>query len=239
MPSSAWTETANSISLAPVTTALGSSPENINYLTNADKIALMAQYTAMLATKTTLDTTASNLGISSSFYDNACANISTTLINAGAPANWATTWPDGTTSGPWPNIQGDLATLWAQIASQQTALQSAISAAQAAAAEATAVAAAATAATAQLSAAVSTLNNAAPVVVASLPTLPATAYPVGKMVWDSGNNQLYTNVANVWTPLAVPSTSITGVAHGSTDCEPHGGAAYRADHVDPDSQRRD
>ncbi len=137
MPSSAWTTTANSISLVPITTSIGtgSTPENVNYLTNADKITLMAQYAAMLATKTTLDETASTLGISSSFYDNACANISTTLIAAGAPSNWATIWPDGTTSGPWPDIQGDLENLWAQIASQQTALQTAISSSQAAAAE--------------------------------------------------------------------------------------------------------
>lgn len=143
MPSSAWTGTANSISLVPVTTSIpgGSSPENVNYLTNPDKIALMAQYTAMLATKTTLDETAAALSISSSAYDSACAGISTALISAGAPSNWATTWPDGTTSGPWPNIQGILANLWAQIASQQTALQAAISAAQAAAAQQAAVAA--------------------------------------------------------------------------------------------------
>jgi len=216
MPHSNWTESANSISLVPVTTNIntGSAPENVNYLTNADKIALMAQYSAMLATKTTLDETASSLGISSSFYDNACANISTTLIAAGAPSNWATIWPDGTTSGPWPNIQGDLANLWAQIASQQTALQTAISSAQAAAAEAAAVAAAAITAEAQTQAALATLAKA-PVVVSALPTLPDASFPVGIMVWLTSNSQLYTNVGNTWFTLAVPATGIAGLLTAS------------------------
>ncbi len=98
----------------------------------------MAQYTAELAMKTSLDTLASTWSVSSTFYDNAVTAISTALINAGAPANWATTWPDGTTSGPWPNIQTSLANLWAQVATQRTALQSVISNAQAATAQAAA-----------------------------------------------------------------------------------------------------
>jgi hypothetical protein len=210
MPNSAWTETANPTSLLVVTAPVdGSSVENINYLTNADKITLMAQYAAALATKTQLDTTAAGLGISSSYYDNAVANISSALIAAGAPANWATTWPDGTTSGPWTNIQGNLANLWAQIASQQTAMQTAISAIQATAAQAAAVATAASAATTQISAAVNVLT-AAPLVVSSLPTLPNATYPAGRQVLDSANSQIYTNVAGVWTPLAIPAASISG-----------------------------
>jgi hypothetical protein len=143
MPSSNWTATANPISLAPITSSLdGSSPENVNYLNNGDKIALMAQYAAALATKTSLDEQATTLSISSAAFDTAVANISTSLIAAGAPSNWATAWPDGTTSGPWLNIQGNLGNLWAQVAAQQTALQTAISSANAATAQESAIAAA-------------------------------------------------------------------------------------------------
>jgi hypothetical protein len=210
MPNSVWTETASSTSLLLVTSPVdGSSPENVNYLTNADKITLMAQYAAALATKTSLDTLAASLSISSSFYDGAVANISSALITAGAPSNWATTWPDGTTSGPWTNIQGDLANLWAQIASQQTALQAAISAAQAAAAYSTAVAAAATAATTQLSAAVNVLTDA-PLVVSGLPTLPNVTYPIGRQVLNSVDGKIYTNNAGAWVALAVPAASLSG-----------------------------
>jgi hypothetical protein len=50
MPNSAWTTTGSGISLVATQTALdGSSPENVNYLTNADKITLMAQYAGELA----------------------------------------------------------------------------------------------------------------------------------------------------------------------------------------------
>jgi hypothetical protein len=215
MPNSVWTETASSTSLLLVTSPVdGSSPENVNYLTNADKITLMAQYAAALATKTSLDTLAAGLGISSSFYDAAVANISSALITAGAPTNWATIWPDGTTSGPWSNIQGDLANLWAQIASQQTALQAAISAQQAAAAQAVAIATAASAAVTQISAAVTVLTSA-PLVVSSLPSLPNVTYPAGRQVLDSANSQIYTNVAGAWVPLAVPAASITGQMVGT------------------------
>lgn len=53
MPDSAWTETGSSISLVPVTSTIdaGSGATNVNYLTNADKIALMSQYAAELAMK--------------------------------------------------------------------------------------------------------------------------------------------------------------------------------------------
>jgi hypothetical protein len=198
MPNSSWTETGSSISLTPVTTTInaGSDAENVNYLSNQDKINLMAQYSAELAMKTSLDTLASTWSVSSTYYDNAVAAISTALINAGAPSNWATTWPDGTTSGPWPNIQTSLANLWAQVAVQRTALQSTISNAQAAAAQAAAVAAA---------------TALAPAVGSSLPTLPNSSYPAGKYFWDTANNQLYESTGSTWTPLAVSASNIAGV----------------------------
>jgi hypothetical protein len=209
MPNSPWTETGSSISLVPSTTTIGSDPENVNYLSNQDKINLMAQYTAELAMKTSLDTLASTWSVSSTFYDNAVAAISTALINAGAPANWATTWPDGTTSGPWPNIQTSLANLWAQVATQRTALQSVISNAQAAAAQTAAIAAAATDATNKMNAAI-TAVGLAPVVVSSLPTLPSATYPSGRLVWNTADGQLYRSTGSAWTALTVSAPDISG-----------------------------
>ncbi len=209
MPNSSWTETGASISLVPVTTPIdpGSGPENVNYLTNADKIALMAQYSAELAMKTQLDTTASGLGVPTTNYDNAVAGINTTLTTAGAPSNWATVWPDGTTSGPWTGIQTSLASDWSGIATARTSLQSAISATQAsqqaAAAQAAAIAAAATDATTKMNSAISTAESAAESYAATqaanaqaaatlasqphqvswastaLPALPSSNYPAG------------------------------------------------------------
>jgi hypothetical protein len=199
MPNSPWTETGSSISLVPSTTTIGSDPENVNYLSNQDKINLMAQYTAELAMKTSLDTLASTWRVSSTFYDNAVAAISTALINAGAPSNWATTWPDGTTSGPWPGIQTSLANLWAQVATQRTALQSSVSASQAAAAQAAAI-----------STAVAQALASAPVQVSSLPTLPNAAYPAGRIVWNTADGHLYISAGSTWTASTVAAANISG-----------------------------
>lgn len=211
MPNSAWTETGSSISLVSSTTSVASGAiESPNYLTNADKIALMAQYAAELATKTSLDTTASSLSISSSAYDSAVAAISTGLIAAGAPSNWATIWPDGTTSGPWTGIQTSLGNWWAAVATQRTALQTAIGAAQAAAAQAAAISTAAAAATADMTAAITAATNLAPAVVTSLPTLPNGLYPSGRLVWDSTNSQLYLSTGTAWVSQTVPAADISG-----------------------------
>ncbi len=211
MPNSTWTETGSSISLTPVTTtvAAGSSTENVNYLTNADKINLMAQYSAELAIKTQLDTTASGLGISSTTYDNAVAAISATLITAGAPANWATTWPDGTTSGPWGGIQTTLANDWTAVATARTSLQSAISATQAAQQAASAQAAAiAAGATAAANAQAAAISIAAPMVVSALPALPSSTYPSGKVVWNTADGNLYQSTGSAWSLLAVNAASL-------------------------------
>ncbi len=216
MPNSAWAETSTSITLSPTTTTVnaGSSTENVNYLTNSDKILLMQQYNAELATQAQLDSTAKGLGVPSTNYDNAVANINTTLVNAGAPSNWASIWPDGTTSGPWPGIQNSLASDWTGIATARTTLQNDISATQAstqaAAAQSAAVAAAATDATNKMNDAITTAENAAPTVVNGLPTMPNSAYPSGRMVWDTTTNQMYVSAGSSWTSLAVPAPNITG-----------------------------
>ncbi len=216
MPNSAWAETSTSITLSPTTTTVnaGSSTENVNYLTNSDKILLMQQYNAELATQAQLDSTAKGLGVPSTNYDNAVANINTTLVNAGAPSNWASIWPDGTTSGPWPGIQNSLASDWTGIATARAALQTSISntqaSQQAAAAQSAAVAAAATDATNKMNDAITTAENAAPTVVNGLPTMPNSAYPSGRMVWDTTTNQMYVSAGSSWTSLAVPAPNITG-----------------------------
>ena len=213
MPDSNWTESGSSISLTPTTSTLagGSSPADVNYLTNAYKITLVAQYAAELATKTSLDTTASALSIPTSFYDATVATISPTLVHAGAPSNWATTWPDGTTFGPVAGIQATLSSDWASIAAARTSLQSAISAAQASAsaatAQAAAVATAATDATSKMTAAIAAAA-AVPTVVSRLPTLPSSSYPSGAFVFNSATGIMYQSTGSNWTPVTVAGSSI-------------------------------
>jgi hypothetical protein len=192
--------------LVPSTTTIGSDPENVNYLSNQDKINLMAQYTAELAMKTSLDTLASTWSVSSSAYDTAAGNISSALITAGAPSNWATTWPDGTTSGPWPGIQTSLANLWAQVATQRTALQSSISAAQASAAFAASL--------------------AVPTVVSSLPSLPSSSYPSGAYVFNTSTNMMYESTGSAWVALTVAGSSL--VANSITAAQIAAGAITAA-----------
>jgi hypothetical protein len=170
-----------------------------DYLTNSDKTALMQQYSAVLAQQTQLDSTATSLSVSHSAYDAAVAAINSTLIAAGAPSNWASIWPDGTTFGPAAGIQSSLAADFATVSGDATALQYDISAAQAAAAQSAAV-----------SSAVATATANAPAVVSSLPTLPNSTYPSGKMIWDTTTTQLYLSTGTTWTSLAVPAVNISG-----------------------------
>ena len=206
MPNSSWVETGTSIDIVPTSTTVTSTSAQQNspdYLTNADKIALMAQYAQELATKTALDTTAAGLGVPTTNYDNAVAGINTTLVNAGAPASWATTWPDGTTFGPSTGIQTALANDWAGIATARTALQTAISATQASQQAAAAQAAA-------ISTAVAEAVAAAPVQVASLPILPSADYPAGRIVWNTADGHLYISTGSAWTASTVAAADISG-----------------------------
>jgi hypothetical protein len=211
MPDSSWTETGSSISLIPTTTPIdpGSSPANANYLTNAYKAALMQQYAGELAMKTSLDSLATTWGCSATAYNNAVAAINTTITGfSGAPANWATIWPDGTMSGPWVGIQTLLSADWSAIATQRTALQSAISAAQAAAAQAAAITAAVSQA-ATNAASTYAASIAAPLVVSSLPTLPSPLYPTGKLVLLTATGILYQSTGSTWATVTVSGGSLT------------------------------
>jgi hypothetical protein len=215
MPDSSWTETGSSISLIPTTTPIdpGSSPANANYLTNAYKAALMQQYAGELAMKTSLDSLATTWGCSATAYNNAVAAINTTITGfSGAPANWATIWPDGTMSGPWLGVQTLLAANWATIATQRTALQGAISAAQASAAQAASVAAAATDATNKSNAAIlASQPHQVAWAYASKPTLPSGSYPAGYYAITTDARTVQVNTSGTaWTDVLVATTGLFG-----------------------------
>jgi len=204
MPDSSWTETGSSISLIPTTTPIdpGSSPSNVNYLTNSYKAALMQQYAGELAMKTSLDSLATTWGCSATAYNNAVAAINTTITGfSGAPANWATIWPDGTMSGPWMGVQTMLSSNWSAIATQRTALQGAISAAQAAAAQSAAVTAAILAAQ----------PHAVAWAYASKPALPSASYPAGYYAITTDSRTVQVDAAGAaWVDVLVATTGLFG-----------------------------
>ena len=196
---SAWTATGSSINLVAATTPVStaSSPVDVNYLTNSDKIALMNQYATELASKTTLDTTAAGLSVSHVSYDNAVAAINTLLLGAGAPSNWATTWPDGTTLGPVVGIQSLLASAWATVATNRVALQGSISAAQAAAA--------------QIAATAASQLHVVSWASTSKPTLPSGTYPAGYLAQTTDNLTFQVNAAGTaWVAILYSAAGVFG-----------------------------
>ena len=199
MPNSAWTETGSSINLTPTTTPIdtGASTSNPNCLTNADKVTLINQYSAELATKTQLDTTAASLSVSTTAYDSAVAAISTTLVNAGAPSTWATTWPDGTIFGPVLGIRTSLSNCWSTVATLRTALQGSISAAQAAAS--------------QIAATQASQLHQVSWASTALPSLPSSTYPAGylALTTDKLTYQVSSN-GNSWTQVQYAASGIYG-----------------------------
>jgi len=130
MPNSPWSSTSSSgSSSAPSSTPLAPSStvtdlNSVNKLTNLDKIILIQDWNAEQQTNSQLDTQAAALGVSATAYDNAVASLSTNLISAGAPSNWATTWPDGTTMSAT-SIMTNLNTWWTSIALNRASLQKA------------------------------------------------------------------------------------------------------------------
>jgi hypothetical protein len=198
MPTSAWTESGSSISLVPVTSTIDGS-SNVNYLTNSYKVALMQQYAAELAMKTSLDTLASSLSVSSAAYDNAVAAISTTLTTAGAPSNWATIWPDGTTSGPWTGIQTAISADWAAVAAARTSLQSTISATQAAVSAA------------------SVQPHIVSWAYASKPALPSSTYPHGYYAITTDYRTVQVNAAGTaWVDILIAANGLFGTLNAAT-----------------------
>ena len=98
---------------------------DVGYLAPSEQLAVVLQWNQTQALKTTLDAAASALSVSSASYDASIATLSSNLIAATAPANWATAWPS-TDIFASAGIKTNLATWWAAIASPQTALQSAL-----------------------------------------------------------------------------------------------------------------
>ena len=119
----------NAITAAAQATANGATTgvnqiNSVDYLTNSDKIQLMNDWNNEAQLKPQLDAQASALGVSSTAYDNAVAALSTSIIAAGAPSNWATIWPDGT-SWNSTSIMTNLKTWWGSIATNRATLQKA------------------------------------------------------------------------------------------------------------------
>jgi predicted phage tail protein len=113
---------------APVAPQSGVDDINsVNALTNGNKIELVQNWAAELQTQTALDAQATTLSVGHTAYDASVTALSAGLIAAGAPSNWATAWPDGTTwahTGIMTSIQG----WWSAIASAREALRNAITA---------------------------------------------------------------------------------------------------------------
>lgn len=212
MGKSAWTETGTATTIGATTSTVdataSSSPD---YLSNSDKITLMQNYATELATKTSLDTTAASLSCSTTAYDAAVAAINTTLINAGATATWATTWPDGKIFGPVVGIKTMLSQDWAAISTQRTALQSAISAAQAAASESAAISAAATNVITKLNAMALTSPSSATWASTSKPTLPNSNYAAGSCWLSTDGFEYQVNADGTsWEVVTVAATGLFG-----------------------------
>ncbi len=165
---------------------------SVDYLTNLDKISLIQQWEAELQTQSQLDAQATTYGVSSASYDSAVAALSTGLITAGAPSNWATIWPDGTTSGPWTGVMTSLQGWWSTISSARAALTGSINAA--------------------INATATNALNLAPAIVASLPTLPSSSYPANKMVFRTSDNTLWqVNAAGAgWQTPSMQASLIIG-----------------------------
>jgi hypothetical protein len=210
--SAAQTTANTATTIASTATTNIAQINSTDYLTNTDKIALMAKYAAELATKTALDSQATTWGASSTYYDNAVGAISTALINAGAPSNWATIWPDGTTGGPWINVQTILSNLWGQVATQRTALQAAISAGQAAQAQSAAISAAASDALTKSNAVqLASQPHQVAWAYASKPALPSSSYPAGyyAITADFHTVQVSTD-GTAWNDVLVATSALVG-----------------------------
>ena len=170
---------------------------SVDYMVNQDKITLLNDWKAELQTQIQLDAQAVTLGVSSAAYDSAIIALSTNLIAAGAPAGWATSWPDGVTSGPWAAVLTNLRTWWTAIATQRATLSK------------------------NLTGAVNTIAasafSLAPAIVAdhTAITLPAAAYPAGKIVYQTGGTppgtlwQVATGGAS-WITPSLATTQLVG-----------------------------
>ena len=164
---------------------------SVNYLTNIDKIDLMAEWVAEKSIQTSLDAQAvASLGsgtTAQSNYDAAVLAVDTYLGTTLGYSTWKTTWPDGVTinvTGINTTLQG----LWNTVASTRSLLQQAL--------DAVGLQALARAST----------NAPAVGLLAARPTLPNVAFPAGTYYYatdstagDGNAGTLYQNVSGTWT----------------------------------------
>lgn len=99
---------------------------SVDYLTNADKIKLRADWDAEQETRSKLNATADALGVSRVAYENSVIALFTNVQAATGVGNWDVAFPDGSTSGPLTSIMLNLRTWWTSVALHRAALQKAI-----------------------------------------------------------------------------------------------------------------
>lgn len=202
--------------LADAAQSTGDQINSPNYLSNAAKIALRQQWDAEAYQQAQLNTQASAAGVSSSAYGNAISALSTALVSAGAPANWATTWPNGTTSGPWSGIVTTIRDAWSTIAQERVKLQNAIAAADATAkansAQTSAVTTAANDALSKMNSAIlqAQLHQVA-FASSALPALPNASYPAGYLAQTTDNRKYQVNAGGTaWGEITQAAVGIFG-----------------------------
>lgn len=212
--SAAYTTTGFSTTTSPAQSAQNgvNAINSVDALTNSDKIALMESWKAELQTQASLDASATALGITTAKteYDNAITALSTGLIAAGAPSNWAAVWPDGATLNAT-GIASSIATWWAAIASKRATLQVAISQAQSSAAQAAAISAAATDALIKANAAQIKTPSVGTFASTALPALPNGSYVAGSCwLTTDGKEYQVTPDGTEWQSVAFYATALVG-----------------------------
>ena len=176
---------------------------SVDYLTNADKIKLMQDWTAEQSTQAQLVAQANSLSVSHSSYDAAVTVIDTYLGTTLGYSTWKTTFPDGVTSGPNTGVLNTLRTYWNTVASQRATLQLNISNQQAITQGNTAISTAAMDAANKSNAVAITV----PKTVTGLPTLPDTVnYPSGRLIYETGTKKLYRSTGSTWEAAAATVT---------------------------------
>jgi len=196
--------------------AIGAMPLNADCLSNADKIQLIAQWKAEAASQTSLDAQAVALSMPNTsgtpryVYDASVTALSSNLIAAGAPSNWATIWPDGTT---WncAAIKAYLSTWWSTIAGNRATFIAAISQAQATISQNAAIATAASNALAKMNVMGLQNPNTASWAYASKPSLPNGTYPAGSCWLTTDGKEVQVNSdGTLWQDVVVAATGLFG-----------------------------
>lgn len=207
---------AKAKALADAAQTTGNQINSVDYLANVDKITLRQQWDSEAYTQAQLNAQATSAGVSSTAYGNAIAALSTALVSAGAPSNWATTWPDGTTSGPWTGIATTTRNAWATIAQERAKLIGAIAAADATTkannAQTSAVSTAANDALSKMNAAILQAQlHQVGWASSALPALPSGSYPAGYLAQTTDNRKFQVNAGGTaWGEITQAAVGIYG-----------------------------